>query len=81
MRRYNGKISGERYIADKSSRVVHDLDYESNECDIDDIVQSGRVDVFITLDAAHRKGYDDCRHCSSSSKTGSDLSDLYFQHL
>lgn len=79
MRRYNGKIGGQRYIADKDTHEVHDLDYEANDCDIDDIVDSGKVEVFVTLDSAHRKGYHDCNHCLGGSHiTGSDLSGMYY---
>ena len=67
MRRYTANMSGERFMADIKTKVVHDLEKEKNECYIDDIVRAGAELPFKNLSIAHEEGYVNCRHCLNSS--------------
>jgi hypothetical protein len=72
-RRYRGNMTGEQYLANKSSskKEVHDLDNEKtgkNECQIDEIIDAGNDKPYTSLKAAKDDGYDECSHCLSNSK-------------
>ena len=63
-RRYRGRLNGERYCANASTKEVHDLDNERDGCQIDEIIDSDTARGFYTLAAAHAAGYDGiCRWC------------------
>ena len=66
MRRFDGKMNGEQYLADTSpgKREVHDLDPEMEECHIDDIVSAGNAEPFRSQSDANAAGFDDCRNSS-----------------
>lgn len=62
----------QRHLGNKSKMEVHDLHNEktgANQCQIDEIIQSGNAVVFTpdSLDQAHREGYDNCRYCIGRS--------------
>ncbi len=61
-------MSGERYMADSRTKVVHDLVKEENECRIDEIVRAGKELPFKRPDEAHKEGYMDCSFCMVASK-------------
>lgn len=69
-RRRNGKMNGERYLAntDPSKKEVHDLDNEKSQCQIDEIIKAGHDKPYDSLEAAHRDGYDNCAYCIGASK-------------
>lgn len=57
MRRYNDFIHGERFIGNKFTKEVHDLDNETDHCHIDRIIEDGRAVPFKTLREAKYNGY------------------------
>jgi hypothetical protein len=69
-RRWTGHMNGERYLANTSptKREVHDLDAETNQCQVDEIIRAGNDKPYNTLDAAHRDGYDNCAYCLGGSR-------------
>ena len=58
-----------RYVGDKRSRLVHDLDQAQDACAIDELVASERFAAFgpDTLPEAANRGYRPCRHCSPAA--------------
>lgn len=71
-RRWKGRMSGERYLANASpsKREVHDLDNEQtggNGCQIDEIINAGNDRPYNDLNAAKRDGYDNCAKCLGGS--------------
>jgi hypothetical protein len=69
-RRYTGNMNGERYLANASpsKREVHDLDRETTQCQINEIIAAGNDRPFNSLEAAHAQGYDNCAYCLGSSR-------------
>lgn len=63
MRRYEGRLNGERYAGDPRSRRVHDLSAERPACGIDDLLEAGLEEPFGDLAEAHLEGYDGCPLC------------------
>lgn len=51
-----------RYLGNKNTIEVHDLDRETTQCQIDEIIATGHAVYFTpdTVDQAHRKGFDNC---------------------
>jgi len=68
-RRYGPPLYGARFCGnDSPSKMeVHDLDNETSQCQINEIVAAGHAQPFDTLDAAHSAGYDNCHYCLGSS--------------
>ncbi len=60
-----------RYLGDKRSFKVHDLDHLSEECGVDDLLASERFASFgpDTLAEARNRGYRGCRHCAEVRAT------------
>ncbi|HET9442492.1 MAG TPA: hypothetical protein VFO65_04155 [Acidimicrobiales bacterium] len=56
-----------RYLGDKRSMVVHDLDGATGGCDLDDLMASERFAAFgpDVLPEARNRGYRPCRRCLS----------------
>lgn len=54
-----------RWLGDKRTMVVHDLDAGVDGCKIDDLVASQRVASFgpDSLAEARNRGFRPCRHC------------------
>jgi len=69
-RRWKGHMNGERYLANTSPTKleVHELDAETTQCQIDEIIRAGHDKPYGTLEAAHRDGYDDCAYCLKGSR-------------
>ena len=66
-RRYSGNMNGERYLGNENKMEVHDLDNETANCQIDEIIAAGHDRPFNSLDDAHQAGYDNCYWCIGSS--------------
>ena len=65
MRRFIGNMNGEQYLADTTpaKKEVHDLDPETVECRIDEIINAGNDEPYSSQTAANAAGYDDCQYC------------------
>ena len=61
-------MSGERYLADARTKLVHDLDAETAACGVDEIVRRGRDRPFETIDLAKLRGFTPCGHCVSADR-------------
>jgi hypothetical protein len=66
-RRYTGNMKGERYLANKNTMEVHDLDNEKTNCQIDKIVNRGHDQPYNSLSEAGSAGYDKCAYCFGGS--------------
>lgn len=55
-----------RWLGDKRSMVVHDLDATVDRCGLDDLLQSGQFLAIApdTLTEARNRCYHPCRHCA-----------------
>ena len=62
-RRWKGGMSGERYLGNKNDKQVHDLEHETPECRIDEIMHAEYEIAFRTIGDAHDQGYTDCPYC------------------
>lgn len=62
-------MNGERFLANASpsKREVHDLDAETTQCQIDEIIRAGHDRPYQTLAAARAAGYDNCAYCIGGS--------------
>lgn len=69
VRRHEGHMHGERYLANAHPRnlEVHDLDAETTHCQIDRIIAAGHDRPYGSLQAAHEDGYDNCAWCIGGS--------------
>ena len=67
-RRHNGNMKGERYCGNTSSKEVHELDQETKNCQIDEIIGKGHDRPFNTLPEAHAAGYDNGAWCLGGSR-------------
>ena len=69
-RRYAGNMNGERYLAntDSNNKEVHDLDKESKNCQIDEVIKAGHDKPYEYLFEARADGYDDCDWCLPNSR-------------
>lgn len=68
-RRYTGNMNGERYHANTSpsKREVHDLDAETTNCQIDEVIRAGHDRPYTSLTDAHNAGFDNCFYCLRGS--------------
>lgn len=59
-----------RYLGDKRTQRVHDLDHASEACRIDDLIASGQFASFgpDTLPEARNRGYRPCPHCVAAQQ-------------
>lgn len=67
-RRWKGHMNGEQYLGNTNNMEVHDLDRETSNCQIDEIIRAGHDKPYDILDAARRDGYDNCHYCLGSSR-------------
>ncbi len=63
---------GKRYIGNKNTEEVHDLDNEktaANQCQIDEIIRAGNAVTFSpdSMGQAHSHGFDNCAWCIGGS--------------
>ncbi len=66
-RRHNLPLFGVRLCGNTATKDVHDLDNETVQCQIDEIVASGNAFPFKSLEKAHQLGYDKCHYCIGGS--------------
>ena len=54
-----------RYLGDKRSRVVHDLDAVGDACELDDLLASEQFLAIApeSIAEARNRGFKPCRHC------------------
>lgn len=59
-----------RYLGDKRTQRVHDLDAATDACAVDELMASGQFTSFgpDTLPEARNRGYRPCRHCLPSGR-------------
>lgn len=59
-----------RFLGNTNTTEVHDLDAETANCQIDEIIVAGHAVVFSpdTLAQAKSEGYDACAYCIGGSK-------------
>ncbi|MGI0011429.1 MAG: hypothetical protein ACREAE_08525 [Nitrosopumilaceae archaeon] len=57
------KLNGKRYLGNKSTKEVHDLEHEKLYCKIVEVILAHREVFFDTLIGAHRGGYRNCAWC------------------
>lgn len=64
-RRYGKPFYGSKYIGVPEIHVVHDLDFESQKCKIDESLEKYEGLPFSpdTIDQAYIEGYDKCGWC------------------
>jgi len=57
-----------RYVGDKRTQRVHDLDNATDACGIDELMASGQFASFgpDTLAEARNRGYRPCPHCAAA---------------
>lgn len=58
-----------RYVGDKRSQIVHDLDNSTDACAIDELMQSEQFLAIApeSIAEARNRGYKPCRHCVTES--------------
>lgn len=66
-RRHKLPLCGVRLCGNTATKEVHDLDKETVQCQIDEIVASGNAFPFKSLEKAHQLGYDKCHYCIGGS--------------
>ena len=69
-RRIESKLLGKKYCGNSHKKEVHDLDIETVQCQIEEIIHSDHVKTFDpdTLSQAHKEEYDNCAYCIGKSK-------------
>jgi len=68
MRRNGPPLNGARYCGNTSEKEVHDLDNETTQCQINEIIAAGHAVPFSSLETAHSAGYDNCAYCIGGSQ-------------
>ena len=63
-----GVLYDEKYLGNTHTKEVHDLDLETENCQIDEIIEAGHATPFDTLKDAHEEGYDNCAFCLGNSE-------------
>jgi hypothetical protein len=68
-RKYKGNMNGQQYVAQMNPymRHVHDLDNESRNCLIDEIIRTGQDRPYNSLIEARRDDYNPCAFCLQDS--------------
>ena len=63
-----------RYLGDKRTQRVHDLDNVVDACEIDELMAAEQFAAFgpDTLPEARNRGYAACPHCIGSHRAGED---------
>lgn len=60
-------MNGEQYLGNINRKEVHDLDKETDNCQIDEIISAGHDKPFTELSTAHSRTYDNCHWCLDGS--------------
>lgn len=65
MRTGTARFAGHRWIGDKRSQVVHDIEHLTEACALDDLLRAESFLMFAPdgLAEARNRGYRPCRHC------------------
>jgi hypothetical protein len=66
-RRHGPPLYGSKYCGNTKTTEVHDLDKETENCLIEEIVISGRALSFHSLKDADEAGYGNCIYCVGQS--------------
>ena len=68
-RKYKGNMNGQRYVANTSpyKREVHDLDNESRNCQIDEIIRMRQDKPYLSAKDAQREDFKQCEFCSPNA--------------
>jgi len=68
-RRPGAPLYGAQFCCNSSptKKEVHDLDKETRQCQIDEIIHAGHAVPCDSLDKAHAAGYDNCAYCIGNS--------------
>jgi hypothetical protein len=63
-----------RWLGDKRSLVVHDLDHVTEACNLDELLASEQFATFgpDILPEAKNRGYKPCRHCARAAADGDE---------
>lgn len=56
-----------RYLGNTNTKEVHDLHRETEQCQIDSIIEACHDKGFAALADAAAEGYDNCGHCLGGS--------------
>jgi hypothetical protein len=58
-----------QYLGNTNTLEVHNLNVETDQCQVDEILNAGHSVIFIpdTLGQAHSDGYDNCAYCIGNS--------------
>ena len=62
------RLGYSKHLGNKAKKEVHDLDKEKPQCQINEIIAAGHAVSFITLEQAHREGFDNCAFCIGCSR-------------
>ncbi len=68
-RRQGSPLFGKRYCGNTNTKEVHDLDNETVQCQIDEIIAAEHAKAYNpdTLEQARSEGYDNCAKCIGGS--------------
>ncbi len=66
-RRLNAPYFAKRYVGDSATKILHDLDREKNDCEID-MIPRNRIQMFEWLSIPTDMSYEGCRHCMPDYK-------------
>ena len=61
------KLDGKRYLGNKNTNEVHDLEHETLNCQIVEIIHAHYDVFFDTIVQAHQGDYHNCPFCMESS--------------
>ena len=61
-RRLNAPFFAKRYVGNSETKILHDLDRERSECNIDEIPRN-RIQMFEWLSIPAGFGYSGCKSC------------------
>lgn len=56
-----------RFLGNKNTKEVHDLNNEKEQCQVEEIKPEHKVE-FTSVAEAHSKGFDNCYWCIGNSK-------------
>ena len=76
-RRLKPPLNGVRYCGNANTKEIHDLDNESANCQIDEIINAGHAIPFTNLSTAEEKGYDNCFYCLMQNTIGRIMSNIF----
>lgn len=63
------KLNGKRYLGNKDKKEVHDLEHETLDCKIVEIILAHKETFFDAIIEAHKKGYHNCILCIGGPTT------------